>query len=152
MIILAHKRFSRREIARCVDCSPTSVSNWMNRWIDDPPENKHDIREWLKDHPRSGAPCRFSIDQRTQIIALACEKPEDHGLPVTTWTSEEIRQALIKKNIVHNISRRHVSRILLEVDLKPHRSRYWLNGKPDPEKQRKSRRSIKPTNKPGPWK
>lgn len=35
------------------------------------------------------------------------------------------------------ISERQVRRILHEADLQPHRVRYWLNGKIDPEKEQK---------------
>ena len=78
-----------------------------------------------------------SVDQRAQVISLACENPPDHGLAITSWTSEELRQTAVKEGIVPDISRRHISRILEEVDLKPHRIRYWLNSKPDPEKNEK---------------
>jgi transposase len=142
-ILLTGKGLSARKIAGLIDCVPSTVSNWAARWINDPPQNKRLLKEWFEDRPRSGTPCKFSINQRTQIIALACEKPKVHGLPIATWTSEEIRQTAIKKNLVEAISRRHVSRILLDVDLKPHRSRYWLNSKPDPQKAPK----IKAINK-----
>jgi transposase len=143
LILLAHKGVSGRKIAKFVDCVPSTVSNWIVRWVNDPPKYKRLLRAWFEDRPRSGAPYRFSIDQRAQVIALACEKPEDHGLPIGTWTSEEIRAIAIKENLVSNISRRHVSRILVDVDLKPHLSRYWLNSKPDPLKADK----IKAINK-----
>jgi len=128
---------SYREIAEYVDCAPSTVGNWKKRWKEDNPRNKRELKAWLEDLPRTGAPCRFTIDQRAQVIALACENPPDHGLPITAWTSEELRQTAIKEGILPNISRRHVSRILAEVDLKPHRIRYWLNSKSDPEKNRK---------------
>jgi len=143
LILLAHNGSSVRQIAGLVDCVPSTVSNWMVRWLNESPQKKRHLRAWFEDRPRSGAPCKFSINQRSQIIALACEKPEDHGLPITTWTSEEIGQTAIKENLGEAISRRHVSRILLDVDLKPHRSRYWLNSKPDPQKAHK----IKVINK-----
>lgn len=128
---------SYRKIAEYVDCAPTTVSNWKKRWKEDNPKNKQELKAWLEDLPRIGAPCRFTIDQRAQVIALACENPSDHGLPITAWTSEELRQMAIKEGILSDISRRHVSRFLAEVDLKPHRIRQWLNSKPDPEKNKK---------------
>ena len=38
---------------------------------------------------------------------------------------------MIKQKIVESISTSEVGRILKENDLQPHRSRYWLNVKPD---------------------
>ena len=123
--------------ARLADCATSSVSTWRRRWRLDPPLNKRQLQAWLEDRPRPGAPVRFSLDQRAQIIALACENTLDHGLPITAWTSDELRSVAMAQGIVQSISRRHVSRILQEVDLKPHRSRYWLNTKKDPDKKRK---------------
>jgi transposase len=137
IIQLGHCGSSHREIADYVDCVPTTVGNWIARWIENPPKKKRELKAWLEDLPRSGAPCRFNIDQRAQVIALACEKPEDHGLPISTWTSEELRQVAIEEKIVPDISRRHISRILADADLKPHRIRYWLNSKADPQKKEK---------------
>lgn len=128
---------SRRNVAAHVACAPTSVGNWTARWNKGPPKKGRDLKAWLEDLPRPGAPCRFSLDQRVQLIALACENTNDHDVPTTAWTSEELRQVAIKEGIVSNISRRHVSRILNEADLKPHRSRYWLNCKFDPQKNEK---------------
>ena len=100
IIQLSQSDLSYRKIADYVDCVPTTVSNWIARWIESPPKKKRELKAWLEDLPRSGAPCRFNIDQRAQVIALACEKPEDYGLPITTWTSEELRQVAIEEKIV----------------------------------------------------
>ncbi len=128
---------SARHIATLVDCVPTTVGNWKQRWTADAPSHKRDLMGWLQDGLRIGAPSHFSLDQRAQIIALACENTEDHGVPTTAWTSTELRAVAIAQAIVPEISRRHISRILLEADLKPHRSRYWLNSKRDPLKNEK---------------
>lgn len=128
---------STRQIARLIDCVPTTVGNWKERWIEDAPPHKRDLKGWLQDRFRSGAPGRFSLDQRAQMVALACENTDDYGVPTTAWTSAELRAVAIAQGIVPEISRRHISRILHEVDLKPHRSRYWLNSKRDPQKNEK---------------
>jgi putative transposase len=72
------------------------------------------IVELLTDHPRPGAPSTFSAVQLTAIMALACEPPQDSGLPVSHWTSTELAQEAIKRGIVEKISPRHVSRFLAE--------------------------------------
>jgi len=137
IILLGASGLNDRTVSDYVDCTPTSVGNWKKRWKENTPKNKRELKVWLEDLPRPGAPCRFSLDQRAQLIALACENTYDHDVSTTTWTSEELRAVAIKEGIVPDISRRHVSRILQEVDLKPHRFRYWLNSKADPEKNEK---------------
>lgn len=40
----------------------------------------------LSDKRRTGKPPRISLAQKNQIVAIACQRPEDHGIPVTNWS------------------------------------------------------------------
>jgi transposase len=71
-------------------------------------------------------------------MALACEKPELSGRPITHWTDRELKDELDKRQQIPAISVRHLGRLLAEAQLQPHRSRYWLNAKPDPQKEQKT--------------
>lgn len=93
----------------------------------------------LADAPRSGRPDTFTAEQFCGIIAIACEQPQEHGRPITHWTARELKDEVIHKKIVPSISERHIKRLLKATDLQPHRSRYWLNAKPDPQKEEKIR-------------
>jgi transposase len=93
----------------------------------------------LADAPRSGRPDTFTAEQYCRIIALACEEPKEHGRPITHWTARELKEEVIQQGIVERISGRHLQRLLHATDLQPHRSRYWLNAKPDPQKEHKIR-------------
>ena len=66
----------------------------------------------LMDGARSGAPAKFTPEQVTGIIALACEPPADSGLPVSHWTPPELAREAIKRGIVESISPRQVDRFL----------------------------------------
>jgi hypothetical protein len=66
----------------------------------------------LSDEYRSGAPARFTAEQVAQLIALACESPEQCGLPVTNWTPTELAKEAARRGIVEEISPRHVDRVL----------------------------------------
>ena len=70
------------------------------------------IEELLNDLPRSGWAGKFSAEQVTQIIAIACEPPEDSGRPVTHWTPRELADEAIKRGVVESISPRQVGRFL----------------------------------------
>jgi hypothetical protein len=48
----------------------------------------------------------------TDIIALACEKPSDSGLPVSHWTPAELAREAVRRGIVKSISTRQVERFL----------------------------------------
>jgi putative transposase len=70
------------------------------------------LEDRLADAPRPGAPAKLTADQRCRIEALACEKPEESGRPITHWTAREIADELKKRKIVENISPRHAARLL----------------------------------------
>lgn len=88
----------------------------------------------LSDAPRPGAPATFTPENIVKIVAVACELPEESDRPITHWTSRELADEVIKREIVPSISTRTVGRFSTFADLKPHQSRYWLNPKiEDPE-------------------
>jgi hypothetical protein len=70
-------------------------------------------------------PWRFPPLQRAQIVQLACLEPIAEGLHITHWTSEDLARQAEADGIVDSISSRTVRRILDDVDLQPHRTRYW---------------------------
>jgi putative transposase len=65
-------------IAKQLGISINTAQRWRNRWVKAQTISYDDlsIEERLQDGPRPGAPSRITADQRCQIEALACEKPE----------------------------------------------------------------------------
>ncbi len=115
-------------IATALGVVYNTVLKWTNRWKKHP---EIDVEKRLEDLPRSGCPDKYSPEQICKIIATCCENPEEYGRPITHWTQRELADEVIKQKIVESISTSEVGRILKENDLQPHRSRYWLNVKPD---------------------
>jgi hypothetical protein len=72
-----------------------------------------------------GARPGFPPLQRARIIQLACLEPVARGLHITHWASADLARQAVLDGIVDAISARTVSRILQEVDLQPHRTRFW---------------------------
>jgi len=71
------------------------------------------ITEILVDAPRSGWPGIFTPEQIVEIIAIACELPEeDAERPVSHWTPREVAEEAVKRKIVPRISARSVGRFL----------------------------------------
>ena len=68
---------------------------------------------------------RFPPLQRAQIVALACLEPLARGLHITHWSRKDLAGQAVADGIVPTISPRTVGRILDDVDLQPHRTRYW---------------------------
>jgi putative transposase len=53
---------------------------------------------------------KFSAEQVCQILAVACEKPEECGRPISHWTPRELADEVKKRRIVIAISPRTVGR------------------------------------------
>jgi putative transposase len=109
-------------IARQLEVDRSKVLLWRGRWHAEWAELKARvgetkplvgvIEELLSDKARAGAPASFSAEQIVQIIAIACEKPEDAGRPISHWSVRELADEALKRGIVVQISRRTVGRFL----------------------------------------
>jgi transposase len=77
------------------------------------------VLQWLADKPGRGRKPRITVEQRTKIVALARETPEQNGLPLTHWTAEQLAKIAVKRGIVDTISRPTVSRILKKTTYRP---------------------------------
>ncbi len=156
IILEAASGANNSQISRRLDLETDTVRVWRGRWLaaidnllteeregDSDKELARLIEVVLIDAPRAGTPATFTPEQLVQIVAVACEEPQASGRPITHWTSWELADEAKKREIVCSISPRQVGRILNEVDLKPHQSRYWLNSKPDkPETFAKESKTV----------
>jgi transposase len=139
IIVLAFDGLLNEDIARKVGLTHRQVGRWRRRWADawnrliaiECCESRVALRRAieavLSDEPRPGAPAKFTPEQVTRILAVACEPPEKSGRPITHWTARELTEEVIRRRIVTSISPSQVSRYLREAALQPHKSRYWLN-------------------------
>ena len=124
MILAAAAGANNQQIADRLEIDRRTVRKWRQRWADaterlDAAAAEVDdrmlndlVREALRDEHRNGAPGKFSAEQVSRIIALACEAPEVYGRPVTHWTPDELADEAVKQGIVAEISPRSVGRFL----------------------------------------
>jgi transposase len=139
IILLAFEGVRNEDIAEEVGLGRRQVGRWRRRWakawnglIDlECRETRAHLRRAIEaiftDGPRPGAPGKFTPEQVTQILAVACEPPEKSGRPITHWTARELADEVAKRGIVTSISTAQVARYLREAHMQPHKSRYWLN-------------------------
>lgn len=113
------------EIARGLNVDPQRVRRWRKRWarrsgqleaaekrmLADG-EMESIVAEILADRLRSGAPAKFCAEQLTKLIGVACEKPEDSGIPTSHWTAQDLAKEIQRRGIFDSISARHVGRFL----------------------------------------
>ena len=145
IILLADLGRNHREIARDLNISRDMSRLWRERWLA-MREKGVPVFERLQDAERSGTPATFSLEQILQLFAIACEKPETYGRPISHWRARELADEMAKQGIVESISPRHVGRLLQEASLKPHQTGYWLNPPPTLSLSTNSQISVKPTS------
>jgi transposase len=145
IVLLGFQGFGNDEIGVKVGLNRQQTGRWRRRWRDgwdqlcswecnEPHRLRAAIIEMLTDAPRPGAPPKFTAEQVARIIALACESPKLSDRPINHWTNTELRDEVLKRNIVGSISRAHVWRFLQQAALQPHRKKMWLNTtEKDPE-------------------
>jgi len=130
IILQANGDGRNAHIAEDVGCHIDTVRTWRKRWAEsessladaeqemEAKEYRQMVRNVLTDNPRSGSPGKFSAEQLCQIIAVACQPPEEVDCPVTHWTPRELANEVVKQKIVESISVRHIGRFLKGVGLK----------------------------------
>ena len=77
----------------------------------------------LKDIPRKGRPAIITLEERVQVMALACTKP-DHGRK--QWTTTKLADAT-------GLSGTSVFSFLNEATRRPHKIDHWCGKNPDLE-------------------
>lgn len=101
-----------------------TVQQWRSRWLAEVPrltaievsggsdqELLLAVEEVLRDEQRQGAPVKFTATQVTQLIAMACEVPQDSDHPISHWSARELAEEAVNRGIVDMISVRSESAI-----------------------------------------
>lgn len=129
IVLQAHAGKSDLAISRDLQITPGTVSRWRNRWVNSYEQLREfeqeqssasssgrelldKMLEILSDHARSGAPIRISVEEKQQLIALACKKPKEFGIPITQWNRGMLAKVAMAEGIIEKISPRYVSEVL----------------------------------------
>jgi putative transposase len=155
IVLRAFAGDTNEPIAERLNCERHGVGLWRRRWqqafarliviecAEKPAALREAIAAVLGDLPRAGCGGTFTAEQIAQLLAVACEPPENSGRPVTHWTPRELADAVIKRGIVPSISARHVGRFLKggRVEAAPESVRA--------ERPAQGRRRVSPTGRHG---
>ena len=123
VVLLSAEGMTNGEQAGVVGVEQQFVGRWRKRWAaaqgrlaaaEAEGASNTDLQKLicgvLSDKRRSGTRPKFSPEQVTDIIALACESSGDSGLPISHWTPADLAPEAIKRGIVDSISPRHLDR------------------------------------------
>ena len=118
IVLLAHQhpQWPNAAIAQRLGCSVNTVKRWRQRW---------QTTEALGDAPRAGTRRTFTPLQRTQIVALACSAPRQHGKPWQRWSGEKLAQVAVEEQIVAAIAPGTIRGWLRADKIKPWRYHSW---------------------------
>lgn len=113
------------QVARQMHLNRGTVRTWCQRWRAFTPKLEQAemaglsdkvrttmIEEVLTDKLRLGTPATFTAEQIVQIVAVACEPPEESGRPISHWTPREVAEEVRQRGVVDAISTRSVGRFL----------------------------------------
>jgi putative transposase len=114
IVLAAADGLNNTQIARQLGVEDDTVRLWRMRWLGLQAASLEDlsITERLSDAPKPGAPARITPEQVCQVMALACEAPEQSGRPITQWSAREIADEIRARGIIDQISPRHAARLL----------------------------------------
>ena len=96
-------------IARRLGVVENTVNIWRQRWAE---RCAGPAAQRLSDAARPGGPARIRPEQICRILALACEEPQAHGLPLTHWTQQALASEAMRQGMVEVVSQRSVGRFL----------------------------------------
>ncbi len=124
IVLAAGDGLNNTQIARQLGVDADTVRLWRMRWLGLQAASLEDlsIAERLTDAPKPGAPARITAEQVCQVVALACQAPEQAGRPISQWTAREIAEEMVARRIVDRISPRHAARLLKRGTSSPTRS------------------------------
>lgn len=117
ILLVAEEKLKHVEISKSVGMAQSQLAKWIKRWQEESKEKT--VEERLKDKARSGRKPTITAEQWCKIMALACEKPENHGVPITHWSHSTLTAEIIKQGIVETISMSHVGDFLKKRDYNP---------------------------------
>ena len=104
LIVLAFDGMFNRVIADAIGLQRRQVGLWRRRWKqsfdalvavecrESQAALRRVIEEVLGDAPRSGSSGKFTAEQVTQVLAVACEPADQSGRPIDEWTGRELRR------------------------------------------------------------
>lgn len=119
IVLLAAEGLENTMIARRLDVHVGVVSRWRRRFA-------AEGMGGLADRQRSGRPRVFPAAVVAEVKAMACEPPEDRGVPQSRWSAADLAAQAAKEGLVASVARSTVRRWLDADAIRPWRYRSWI--------------------------
>ncbi len=114
------------EIADRVGCHFTVVYDWTKRF------NSSGFSTFERPPNPKGRDSSISSEQIRKLIRVALSRPEDLGLPFTTWSVKKLNDYCRKEGILPEVTDEWVRRLLRREGITHQRTGTWKKS-PDPD-------------------
>jgi len=113
------------QIARELDLDENTVRKWVKRF------NQQGLAG-LEDAPRSGAPSRYTAENKARVIETARTRPSALGLPFASWTFERLA-AYLREQMGLPMKKTRIFEVLQDEGLRWRKQETWFGERLDPE-------------------
>jgi transposase len=134
IVLLAADGLENTVIAERLDAHVGVVSRWRKRFAEEGMDG-------LADRKRSGRPRVFPATVVAEVKAMACEPPEDRGVPQSRWSAADLAAQAAAGGLVESVARATVARWLDADAIRPWRYRSWIFPR-DPQFEGKAARVL----------
>jgi transposase len=107
MVLLSAQGMDVRQIAKVAFTSEDRVREVIGNFNDDGFES-------LYPKYAGGRPPKFTLPQRQEIKKIALARPQDHGLPFSTWSLSKLAEFLVAEGVVDDISHEGLRALLTD--------------------------------------
>jgi transposase len=125
IIRLSHQGSSVAQIAQQMQIDEDVVRKWIRRF------GERGLAG-LEDAPRSGAPSRYTPENKARILQAARTRPTELGLPFGSWTFDRLTTYVHEHHGVQ-MKRTRIIELLHEEGLRWHKQETWFGERLDPE-------------------
>jgi len=134
MVLLSAQGMDVTQIAKVAFTSPDRVREVIHNFNDDGFDS-------LYPKYAGGRPPTFTLPQRREIKKYALSRPQDHGLPFSTWSLSKLAEFLVAEGVVDDISHEGLRVLLREEGVSFQVIKTWKTSN-DPDFEAKKNRVL----------
>lgn len=113
------------QIAHELGFDENTVRKWVKRFNDQGLAG-------LEDAPRSGAPSRYTAENKARVLEAALTSPQTLGLPYGSWTFERLA-LYVRDQLGLQLKKTRIFEILRDEGLRWRKQESWFGERLDPE-------------------
>ena len=125
IVELASRGQTIQEIATALRLNEKTVRKWFKRF-------EQQGLSGLEDAPRSGAPSRYTPENKARVLEAARTRPSELGLPYSSWTFERLA-TYVNEQLGIKMKKTRIFGILREEGLRWRKQETWFGERLDPE-------------------